>query len=434
MEYDPYDTVLFDGNPKVQDTELPYDTQLQQISEDDTNQIQEKFDSQYDSNETAVRALDSILQFGMSLNLVRVRGCSPQFAMYALSVFGSGNSESPIASGCLTKETPCTHPIAIKILPRYNVHSDSDPGWVEVSYLKRANEELVSAKHTPHVAAYLASFECQGSILEHADLFFQSPMDKAVFMHMLQSMMKNDVGDTTIFVLLAERASHQSLTQVAKTVHRDYWVEYFRMIIFQVVWTIACFQQKFPGFRHNDIWSSNVLIADTPSTSALYRVSKEEQYMLIPGDSLPSNLSNHTARLWDFEYACSRDQQNDKVDGERNAMINNGNPYYDVHFFLNHLYSLLLKYSDNQIPSDLDAFFKRVIPRKFMGCGANKSNPSASTFVRNYRLTLESQDLARAEGLKTPMEILRDDFFRKYRQTRKPNLSSTDIYTLPQTQ
>ena len=71
-----------------------------------------------------------------------------------------------------------------------------------------------------------------------------------------------------------------------------------KALMFQVLYTLACFQHEFPGFRHNDLHMGNVLVA-RHARPAVYLLEADGKHKF----TLPK--SSGTVRILDFGLSCS---------------------------------------------------------------------------------------------------------------------------------
>ena len=108
---------------------------------------------------------------------------------------------------------------------------------------------------------------------------------------------------------------------------------HYRVLLFQVIWTLAELHKKFPTFRHNDLHLDNVFIDDRVTTKGSIRYGA----FAVPNIGM-------SAVIGDFGFA------NMQTEGFRNQKVQSGeykydygiatdnNPMYDIHFFLNDLH------------------------------------------------------------------------------------------------
>ena len=103
-----------------------------------------------------------------------------------------------------------------------------------------------------------------------------------------------------------------------------------RALVFQVVYTLACLQQLFPSFRHNDLSTNNVLVKPAEHRRACYNVGGVCFYV----------SAGYTAALADFDFThvpCHAVLSNERVLGGKYGVTGDINPSYDCHLFLSTL-------------------------------------------------------------------------------------------------
>ena len=180
---------------------------------------------------------------------------------------------------------------------------------------------------------------------------------------------------------------------------------HYRVILFQVIWTLAELHKKFPSFRHNDLHLDNVFIDDRVTTKGSVRYGS----FTVPNIGM-------NAVLGDFGFA------NMQADGFRNSKVQSSeykydygiavdnNPMYDIHFFLNDLYNTS---KDEKVKQ----FVKRHFPSDYL--------TSSSPVVENNRLKY-GVDHSR---LPTFDKLLGDKIFRFF--TQKGNTVIPPVNSFP---
>ena len=99
-------------------------------------------------------------------------------------------------------------------------------------------------------------------------------------------------------------------------------------IVFQVVYTLAALQRAFPGFRHNDLSTNNVLVRTLAKPPALAYVFDDSTYYV----SVPVFVALSD---YDFVHVPNHpDLSNERVLGGRYRVDGRPNDSYDTHFFL----------------------------------------------------------------------------------------------------
>ncbi len=180
---------------------------------------------------------------------------------------------------------------------------------------------------------------------------------------------------------------------------------HYRVVLFQVIWTLAELHKKFPSFRHNDLHLDNVFIDDRVTTKGSIRYGA----FTVPNIGM-------NAVLGDFGFA------NMQADGFRNPKVQSGeykydygiavdnHPMYDIHFFLNDLH---MTSNDEKVKQ----FIKRHFPADYL--------TSSSPVVDKNRLRY-GVDHSR---LPTFDKLLSDKIFRFF--TQKGNTVMTPVNSFP---
>ena len=109
-------------------------------------------------------------------------------------------------------------------------------------------------------------------------------------------------------------------------------LEAIRSVIAQVIHNLYRIQQKYPGFRHHDLHSGNVLIRSVPRQDIQIRLKNAKHSISNGGVE---------AVMIDFGFSVFPRIKNPLVNTSnyRNIGISrNSNESYDLHFFLNTMY------------------------------------------------------------------------------------------------
>lgn len=132
-------------------------------------------------------------------------------------------------------------------------------------------------------------------------------------------------------VCLMELYSCNLTTFLSQRVVHD---ETLKPLLFQILYTLACLQVVFPGFRHNDLSSNNVLVKPAKYMCILYNFAGRKFYI----------KSRLTAAMADFDFTHVPGHavlSNERVlSGKYN--VNPGvNDAYDAHLLLKSVYRCL---------------------------------------------------------------------------------------------
>ncbi len=176
------------------------------------------------------------------------------------------------------------------------------------------------------------------------------------------------------------------------------WLDHMRIILFQVLFTLAQLQSRIPQFRHNDTKCLNILLIQHSSQSEMYYVDGSTSWRV----SAP-----FCVKLIDFGLSQGTGLSNPSVEkGEYRAsgVVDNGSSIYDMH--------TLFLWILGQDPL-IDRFIHRHIPENlFSGDALTTSVP--------VRLHPDFQMLD-----STPRQALHDEFFNPLRYCLSPGRTTT---------
>jgi serine/threonine protein kinase len=170
-----------------------------------------------------------------------------------------------------------------------------------------------------------------------------------------------------VSVLISEWANSGDLLEYIKNNYKTLTIKEWRVLMFQIISVLAIIQNKYPGFRHNDMKANNLLVhkIDMNKENTKFKYKINGQIYIVPNIGI-------MIKLWDFDFACIPGiVDNSKVEAEWTDKINikpEQNRYYDIHYF----FSTLTKKgffpefnTDEAIPEKIREFVKRVIPEKY---------------------------------------------------------------------
>jgi len=101
----------------------------------------------------------------------------------------------------------------------------------------------------------------------------------------------------TVSIVISEWANRGDLSMFLKKHYQKLKLIHWQCIFFQIIFTLAIIQSKYPSFRHNDLKANNILISkvDACNKLLLYKVSNKEYILTAIG---------YGVYLWDFDFAC----------------------------------------------------------------------------------------------------------------------------------
>ncbi len=169
-------------------------------------------------------------------------------------------------------------------------------------------------------------------------------------------------------------------------------------IILQVLFSLAILQHVLPGFRHNDLKVDNILLDFTPRAHII--TLRYKNYYWVLANDIP------LVKLADFDYASiPKLCKNPKV-GTGHARsfgcTETLSQIYDVHLFLNSLYSYR-----RRLGPILRAWLLQQLPEETRG--------SQNTGVKFGRLKVPEKW---NELVRTPLRIINSQFFSEFRTIR----------------
>lgn len=274
----------------------------------------------------------------------------------------------------------------------------------------RALSHFVINDSTPHLVLPITTFDTDITQFTRLAKHVDSPKyDQFVKRY------KNGEYHSHVSVLISEWVDGGDLMDYLRKHYKTLTLREWMVIFFQVIVTLAVIQDKFPGFRHNDLKPNNVLvqIIDEPHT----RTSADLGYFIyqINGYGYMVPKTAVQVKLWDFDFACIPGViSNAKVDANWTSRLNIKavqNRYYDLHYFFNMLTKkgFLPQFFDApEIPQEVKAFVRRVVPEHLSIF--NKAEPDKSLVTERGRVLI-------TEEYTTPAALLETDpFFEKVRK------------------
>lgn len=175
---------------------------------------------------------------------------------------------------------------------------------------------------------------------------------------------------------------------------QEFTLTHWRVLFFQVFYTLAKIAERFPNFRHNNL--------NLDSIRVYHKVpnNKTKPYQL--GDmTFDVPQLGFEIKITDFDHAEFEHQPN--------------NPYYDMHYFTQ---SLLYYWDD--VPSDLVSFVQQIIPEQFR-------YPDKSQFIGLDESYFDST----ASVIMSPSLVIRkNNFFSEFiRNMDSTTASDSDVDT-----
>lgn len=143
-----------------------------------------------------------------------------------------------------------------------------------------------------------------------------------------------------VSILISEWANGSDLLDYIRNNYKTMKLKDWRTIFFQIISVLCVIQNKYPGFRHNDLKANNILVQKIDNRKKnnffLYKLNIDSKIyeFLVPNIGLQ-------IKLWDFDFACIPNiVDNLKVSAEWTSKLNvrpANNRFYDLHYFFNTL-------------------------------------------------------------------------------------------------
>ena len=226
----------------------------------------------------------------------------------------------------------------------------------------RLLSQFVKNKQTPHIVLPITTFNT--SIKPFISLPKDNIVNNKKYDAFVKRYKKGEYYDN-VSVLISEWANSGDLLDYIKNNYKSMKSKHWISIFFQILSALAVIQNKYPGFRHNDMKANNILVHKIDTSKIHYKYKINGQVYIVPNIGIQ-------IQLWDFDFACIPGiVENSKVDADWTDKINikpEQNRYYDVHYFFN---TLTKKgffpefWTDEEIPEKIREFVKRVVPEKY---------------------------------------------------------------------
>ena len=286
----------------------------------------------------------------------------------------------------------------------------SRPENAELRMLKLLSYFVVK-KHTPHFVLPVGTFNTSitNFINVPANIIDLTNEKNEMYKKFIDRYHDGEFEDF-VSVLIVEWCNGGDLLDYIRKNYTMMTLRHWKVIIFQILFTLAKVHITYPNFRHNDMKANNVLVQvsdikmDRPNLQYRYEIGDTEFY--IPNINL-------VVKIWDFDFACIDGIiSNNKVNADWTNRINitkNENKYYDMHYFFNTLISkrFFPQFYDevNGAPPEIIDFVHRVVPEKFR---------NGSKYINKKGRILVDTEFT------TPYKVITTDpLFEKYRFHQK---------------
>ncbi len=267
--------------------------------------------------------------------------------------------------------------VAYPIRENYgDVNDIKRPENAELMMLRVLSYFVVNGQ-TPHIVLPIGTFNT--SIKPFLALAKNKIVENKKYDQFIKRYKQNEFHDQ-VSILISEWANGGDLLDYIKNNYKTMNLKDWKTIFFQIISVLAVIQNKYPGFRHNDLKANNILVQKIDSRKKnnyfLYKLTLNDQkyeYM-IPNIGIQ-------IKLWDFDFACIPNiVDNSKVNSDWTDKINVRpvqNKYYDLHYFFNTFTKkgFFPEFWDaKEIHHSVKQFVKDIIPDKYANIDIQDKN------------------------------------------------------------
>lgn len=282
------------------------------------------------------------------------------------------------------------------------INNLSRPENAELRMLKLLSYFVVTRK-TPHFVLPIGTFNTSITNFINISKIDLNDEKNEMYKNFIKRYHDGEFEDF-VSILISEWCNGGDLLDYIRNNYSTMTLRHWIVIVFQILFTLALVQQKYPAFRHNDLKANNILVQKTEikkdQTNCRYRYNIGNTKFIIPNIGLQ-------VKIWDFDFACIDGViDNNKVNSEWTKKINisrKENKYYDMHYLFNTLISkrFFPQFYNGGAPPQIIEFIHRIVPEDFRN-GSPHVNKKGRIQV-NIEYT-------------TPYKVIMEDpLFEKYR-------------------
>jgi len=281
------------------------------------------------------------------------------------------------------------------------------PENVELRFIKLLTY-FVARKSTPHFVLPLLNFNTSitNFIRVPKNIIDLDNEKNEIYKRFVERYYDGEFEDF-VSVIVSEWCNGGDLLDYIRKNYASMTLKHWKIVIFQILFTLARIHQDYPTFRHNDMKANNILveltnIEESSNNQKCYRYNLDKYSFYIPNINLQ-------IKIWDFDFACVGGIiENNKVNSDwtkKMNITNKKNQYYDMHYFFNTLITkrFFPQFYEGGAPPEIIEFIHRIIPEKFR---------SGSKYVnKKGRIQVNTE-------YTTPYQVItKDPLFKKYRYT-----------------
>lgn len=284
------------------------------------------------------------------------------------------------------------------LLVKISIHDKDDYNHIETDPMHPLNSELVittlleefiNERNTSHILLPIMAFNSP------IDMFLSAAKDNKSYLNGGHGLIDSYERKKCKYIALVHIYDLPSALMFIRfsTFLYDKQKEIdYKIIIFQVLYTLAQIQKKYESFRHNYLSCDSILLLFNSENKDKIEYKFNEIKFVIPH-------TEYQPMIWNFSYSTIDGiVENDSVKNYTNGMGYCGkNKYHDVHFFLN---TLLINYND-KMPNSVINFIHGIVPEKYRYMGIDVTSTGHLNVNDEYT---------------TPEKIItEDEFFAEFR-------------------
>jgi hypothetical protein len=333
----------------------------------------------------------------------------------------------------------------MKFFPVQSGPTSDNSGLVESLVYKVIVTHLIK-NNTPYVINFIAFSKCQGFIDNlHRRIAFlklsksEDDQETAERLEILSDSLHSigeqegiTVDNSVTYILMTEKA--KVVLKTEPPVFFESWLKgkhtlrEYQEVLFQVVWTLACFQKI--GLRHNDLHPKNIFVERGSSKN--YNTFKYEKK---PGESIYFKVpAFNNLKFYDYDRASvtgsSLKENAILTNTSLQRMVNETsicsvgygcnvyNPGFDLYVIFCGIHYFQKDNGDPKLIAFLKKWLKQMVNDYDQHQDNDKCQPGDKEVLVNV----------------LPQTILEDDFFTDLQTTPNVGNASNKIWTLPEPQ
>jgi len=297
----------------------------------------------------------------------------------------------------------------------YGIADNMDrPENVELRIIKLLSA-MVLGGETPHLIIPVSVFKTSITpFLNTTTIFIDVNAKKNELYKEFIENYKNGKLEDHVSVLVSEWAEAGDLMNYIYDNYKKMSENVWKVILFQVIYTLARIHLRYPQFRHNDLKSNNVLLQKIQFVDS--NSSHENKFLYAYRESKSAKIRytfqvpniGLQAKIWDYDFSCIGDLiKNSKVESawarDEVKITSEKNQYYDLHYFINTISDReIYREFDKYVPLVIRNFISRIVPEKY------HINTKTPNLTKNGRLAIFDEYTTPAIIIKT--DPLFEDF------------------------